>query len=42
MLELGGQGQEEFFLVGLADKLDVDGETFGRSAHGKRDAGKPS
>jgi hypothetical protein len=40
LFELLGYGEEEFFLVGTADQLDVDGEAFGRLSHGKREAGK--
>ena len=38
--ELLGYGEEEIFFVGTGDQLDVDGESFGRLSHGKREAGK--
>lgn len=40
MFELFGDGEEEFFLVGSADQLDVDGEAFRRLSHRKREAGE--
>jgi len=40
VLELRRDGEEEFFFVGAADQLDVDGEAFGRLSHRKREAGK--
>ena len=40
MFELLGYGEEQFFLVGTADQLDVDGEAFGGAAHGQREGGE--
>ena len=40
LFELFGYDEEQFFLVGTADQLDVDREAFGRAAHGQREGGE--
>jgi len=40
LFELFAYGEEQFFLVGTADQLDVDGEAFGGAAHGQRQGGE--
>src|SRR5215471_8158646 len=40
LFELLGDGEEQFFLVGTADQLDVDGEAFRGAAHRQREGGK--
>ena len=42
MFELLGYSEEELFFVRAADELDVDGEAFGRAAHGQGKTGKAS
>ena len=42
LLERFGYGEKKFFFVGAADQLDIDGQSFGRTAEGKRNAGKPA